>query len=144
MTNPDKPIIQTDSSVPIHDGIVQGEEVWFTSVNGSLIKSSMETGEVVDVFDLQALREDELAVGWCRGLTFVEKDKVLVGFTRLRPTKFRKNVRWIKHRLGLRSHVDICPSRLGLYDLSKRELIRDYNVEDVDMAAVFTIHLADK
>ncbi|NQU47090.1 MAG: hypothetical protein HQ519_00440 [Planctomycetes bacterium] len=144
LTAPEKNPIQTASEVGIHDGILHGGFIWFTSVDGMVIKSSLETGEVADVYDLRDLHQGNFSLGWCRGLTFVDENHVLVGFTRLRPTKFRENVRWIQYRMGMREHAGIHPSRLGLYNLKTRQHVRDYDLEDVGMSAVFSIHIADR
>jgi len=136
--------IQTASEVGIHDGIQHGGSIWFTSVDGMVIQSSLQDGTVTEVMDLRDLHEGNFSLGWCRGLTFVDDDCALVGFTRLRPTKFRENVRWIQYRIGMREHAGIHPSRLGFYDLKNRRHIRDFDLEDVGMSAVFSIHLADR
>ena len=139
----DRFAIQTASEVGIHDGIQHEGDIWFTSVDGMVIQSSLKDGSVIEVMDLRDLHDGNFSLGWCRGLTFLDDSRALVGFTRLRPTKFRDNVRWIQYRMGMREHAGIHPSRLGLYDLKKRKHIRDYDLEDVGMSAVFSIHLAD-
>jgi hypothetical protein len=78
------------------------------------------------------------ASGWCRGLEVLDEDRVVVAFSRLRPTKWRENVRWAKRRLGSRG-VGLLPTRLAMVDL-RTERFWEANLEPVGLYAVFSVH----
>lgn len=124
-----------------HDGVVLEERVYFTTVDGHLVIADGRSERVERVIDLNAWTGSELALGWCRGLALLEGGRqVVVGFSRLRPTKFRENVRWVKHRLGLRSTPGNLPSRIACFDLERERLLWEQNLEQHGMAVMFSLH----
>lgn len=124
-----------------HDGVVCEDRVFFTTVDGHLVIADGERETVERVIDLQAWTGSELALGWCRGLALLDGGRqVVVGFSRLRPTKFRENVRWVKHRLGLRSTPGNLPSRIACFDLERECLLWEQNLEQHGMAVMFSLH----
>ena len=64
-----------------------------------------------------------MLLGWARGL-HVDGTYTWVGFSRIRPTKFRENVGWVLQRLkrDFGTHV-------GCYDLRTGESVGQFNVE---------------
>lgn len=123
-----------------HDGVVRGERVYFTTVDGHVVVARWASEKVEEVVDLNAIVGGDLALGWCRGLAVLDERRVVVGFSRLRPTKFRENVRWVKHRLGLRATRGNLPSRIACFDLAARRLLWEQNVEELGMSVLFSIH----
>jgi hypothetical protein len=67
----------------------------------------------------------------------LDGDRMWVGFSRMRPTKFRENVAWVKNgfRHALGTHV-------GCYDLSERRLVAQLHTDDSGLNAVFGIYPA--
>jgi hypothetical protein len=127
-----KPIIV--DTVGIHDGEVLGDTIRFTTVSARLIDINMITNKRA-VIDLAMLHGQNLPLGWCRGL-HSEGDTAWVGFTRIRPTRLRQNINWIRHG---RDNKQL-PTRISFYDLTKLTLVREINLESTDMNAVFSIH----
>ncbi|MCH9646988.1 MAG: hypothetical protein K0U98_02050 [Deltaproteobacteria bacterium] len=125
-----------------HDGVVRGDKVAFTVVSGHLVIAQTGDGAVLQRHDLQELAETDFALGWCRGLHHLDDDLVLVGFSRLRPTKIHQNLRWVGNRLGLRKAPDQLPTRIALYDLKRQSLVREWNLEDHGLNVLFSIHPA--
>ncbi len=123
-----------------HDGIVHGRRVYFTTVDGHVVIASLDRDRVERVVDLNRIVGSDLALGWCRGIHVLEPDRVVVGFSRLRPTKIRQNLRWLKHRVGLRGTPGNLPSRIACFDLSTETLCWEHNVEEHGMSVVFSIH----
>ncbi len=123
-----------------HDGIVANGKVYFTTVDGHIVVADAESTKVETVLNLNEIGETELALGWCRGLLVLNEDKVLVGFSRLRPTKIRENLRWMKHKLGLRNTAGNMSSRIALYDLKAKELCWEQDVEEFGLNVVFSVH----
>jgi len=127
-----------------HDGIVHQQHVYFTTVNGHIVKADLASGNVVQTFDLNQISGVQGPLGWCRGLHVVDENHVIVGFSRLRPTKFRENLAWVKRwtkaGLGIAESVTSKPTRIALYNLKSGRLLWEMNVEEAGMNAVFSIH----
>jgi len=140
LTRPDQQI-EIEVQRP-HDGVVYEGSVYFTTVDGHIVVANLKSNQVEQVIDLNEITTPDWSLGWCRGLHVVDKEHVIVGFTRVRPTKIRENVRWIKHRFGLRETAGKLPARIALYNLKKRELCWEQNLEDEDMNVVFSVHPA--
>ncbi len=125
-----------------HDGMVRGGRVTFTVVSGHLVIAQTSDGAVLERHDLQRLAGTDYALGWCRGVHHLDDDRVLVGFSRLRPTKIHENLRWVGNRLGLRKAPEQLPTRIALYDLKRRTLVQEWNLEDHGLNVLFSIHPA--
>ncbi|MFL6294219.1 MAG: hypothetical protein ACJ759_25270 [Thermoanaerobaculia bacterium] len=120
----------------IHDGHVAGDRLVFTSVDGHVVIFDTKTGEKRDL-DLNSLKEpgDDRPLGWCRGLLTDDARRAWVGFSRLRQTKLRQNLSWIRN--GFRERL---PTRIALYDLERPARLREINLEKAGLNAVFSIH----
>lgn len=127
-----------------HDGVVYEESVYFTTVDGQIVVANPKSGQLEQVVDLNELTNSDRALGWCRGLKVLDREHVIVGFTGLRATKFRKNLRWVKHRFGLRKTVGNLPTRIALFDLNRRKLCWEQNLEELGMDVIFSIHTAEE
>ena len=127
------------SEVPIHDGVLRGDFIYFTSVRGHVIRVAAETGQVDRDFDLNEIANTHTPLGWCRGLHWLDEDRVAVGFSRLRGTRWQRNVRWVKHRLG-GDGSGVMPTRISVFDLKRSKLCREYDVEPASLNAIFSIH----
>jgi hypothetical protein len=125
-----------------HDGVVLGDRAYFTIVDGRVAVADLASDRIDRLVDLQRVTGARRALGWCRGLWPLSPTEVVVGFSRLRPTQFRDNVRWVKHRLGLRPTPGNLPSRIAAFDLAGERLLWELNVEDFGLNAIFSIHPA--
>jgi len=127
-----------------HDGIWFDRHVYFTTVNGHVIKAEMANGRVVQSYDLNRMSGGRGPLGWCRGLCVLDEEHAVVGFSRLRATKFRENLawakRWAKAGLGIEETVPAKPARIALYNLKAGRLLWELNVEEAGVNAVFSIH----
>jgi hypothetical protein len=128
----------------VHDGHVQGGRLAFTAVNGHLVLFDLETAER-RALDLNRLMEpdDDRPLGWCRGLhlpdTADDGRLAWVGFSRLRPTKLKQNLSWLRH--GFKETARL-PTRIALYDLERPARLREIDLEPAGLNAVFSIHPA--
>ncbi|MFL6261961.1 MAG: hypothetical protein ACJ76Y_19865 [Thermoanaerobaculia bacterium] len=122
----------------IHDGHVVGNELFFTTVSGCVVRFDLATGRKT-TFDLNVPDEDR-PLGWCRGLLPVEDGQAWIGFSRIRYTTLRRNLSWIRHGFRETEHHRERPTRIALYDLEQRALRRQIDLEGVGMGAVFSIH----
>lgn len=118
-----------------HDGVQANGKIYFTTVNGFIHILDERTMSMVETIDLNQIGHHDSALGWMRGLLPVGEDLCWVGFTRLRPTKFQDSVSWVRH--GFRQYY--LPTRVALYDLAKKELLREVDIEPYGLHAVYSI-----
>jgi hypothetical protein len=121
----------------LHDGVVKGDRVYFTTVDGKIVIANHVTLRVEEVIDLTKVSGSGDFLGWCRGLYIDDSDTFWVGFSRLRPTKFRENVSWVMN--GFKRFV---PARVCGYDLASRTCLTTIDLESNGMNAVFSVHPA--
>jgi hypothetical protein len=118
----------------VHDGAVVGDRIYFTAVDGHVAIVDADTLQIVEIVDLRDIDTDTPLLGWCRGVAF-EGDHIWVGFSRLRPTKARENVAWVKD--GFKRQVG---THIARYDLAKRSLEQRIDLEPQGLNAVFSIY----
>jgi hypothetical protein len=82
------------------------------------------------------MHDEDRLLGWCRGL-LVGGGKVWVGFSRIRPTKFREALSWIRQGFAQSS-----PTHIACYDLDKRRCLKEIDLEAYGLNAVFNIFQA--
>ena len=117
----------------IHDGLLHEGRLYFTTVNGTIVIVDAETLRPVDVVDLNEIHGDRVLLGWCRGV-LVEGDTIWVGFSRIRPTRFRANVAWAAR--GFRHSK---PTHIACYDLSRRTCLAEIDLEPPGLSALYRI-----
>ncbi len=122
-----------------HDGVVFGDEVYFTTVDGRIVVAELETCKAVRTYDLNDITRRLQILGWCRGLLVLEKDVVIVGFSRIRSTKHGANVSWIEKSIGKIKSLRSLPCRVALFDLGAGRLVWEHVVEEAGMNAIFGI-----
>jgi hypothetical protein len=87
------------------------------------------------VFDLNTIDNPENRVlGFCRALLPATETLAWVGFTRLRPTRFREKLDWLRS-----SKLDCKPTRIALYDLSASRCLREIELAAHGMDLIFSI-----
>jgi hypothetical protein len=121
-----------------HDGFLFGDFVYFTTVDGHIVLANRKTLQIEKTFDLTRMggAPDQI-LGWCRGLLPVDEHLLWVGFTRVRPTKFRENLAWIKS--GGSYEQTRKPTHLGLYDLARGVCIDEIALEPLGVGIVFSL-----
>lgn len=120
----------------VHDGVPWGGLVYFTTVDGKLVVANPDTLAIEEVVEFSRMHDDGVLLGWCRGLAF-HGQYLWVGYSRLRPTKWRENVGW-----AARGFKRVSPTHVACYDLAERRRVADINVEDAGLNAIFSIFLA--
>ncbi len=131
LTRPDKRIEISDKR--IHDGVVCNGRIYFTSVDGCVYVVNSSTLMIEATIDLNEIHPDGTLLGWCRSL-LVDGDKLWVGFSRIRPTKWRENVAWL-----MRGFKDSRPTHIACYDLAERECIVEIDLEPMGLNAIYSI-----
>ena len=64
-----------------------------------------------------------------------------MGFSKLRRTKLRQNLSWIRHGF---QEVPRLPTRIALYDLEHPARLKEIDLEPAGLNAVFSIHGAPR
>lgn len=123
----------------LHDGVVHNGRVYLTSVDSHIVVADPGTGEVLHVYDLNEMTATNKTLGWCRGINVLGDGRVLVGYSRVRPSRIRENLKWVKHRVGLRKDAGMLGTRIACYDLAKGTHEWDIDLEAYQMNAVFSI-----
>jgi len=122
--------------ISVHDGIVSGAEVYFTTVDGSIIIADTKTRQVVESIQITSMEGYGALRGWCRGL-YIDGDMAYVGFTRLRKTKRQEKVEWVKGLLQGGSAVEAC-SVLAI-NLKQKRILADYRIPSGMTDAIYSI-----
>jgi outer membrane protein assembly factor BamB len=122
-----------------HDGVVVGDTVYFTTVDGHLVTADLTTDTVTDVADIVAISESDDALGWMRGLSVLPDGDILLGFSTLRITKIRENVRWVKNRFGKMENPVVVPTHVARYNVGEGRMIWRRELTDPVMDVVFSV-----
>lgn len=122
-----------------HDGLVMGDKILFTTVDSKLIRAFPERHSIESI-DLGRILNSEHEPGWCRGLCHVADNVFIVGFSRMRTTRFNDYLLWLKRKVKPKGHPRSLPTRLAIFDVHKEELLQEVNLEPHGMHAVFSIH----
>lgn len=117
----------------VHDGFEHAGMIYFTAVNGHIIIVDPQTLEITNKIDLNELNSANSLLGWCRGI-LLEQGQAWVGFSRIRPTKFRETVSWV--RQGFQHSM---PTRIECIDLARGEKLAEVDLEPFGLNAVFSI-----
>jgi hypothetical protein len=121
------------SSERIHDGLLHDGRLYFTTVDGTIVVVDAETLRTVERIDLTTFHDDRALLGWCRGV-HVDGGLLWVGFSRIRPTRFRANVAWAAR--GFRHSK---PTHIACYDLARRECVVEIDLEPARLSALYSI-----
>jgi hypothetical protein len=118
-----------------HDGFLFNGWLYFTTVDGHVIMADPKTLKMERVIDLNRFSgQGSETLGWCRGLLPIDESFLWVGFTRVRPTKFRENLNWIRQQP--QTHR---PSHVALYDLRSESCVEEIETEPHGIGVVFTL-----
>ena len=121
-----------------HDGLVFSDSVYFTTVDGHIVLANRHTLKVEKTYDLSAMNgPSKQILGWCRGLLPIDERFLWAGFTRVRPTRFRENLSWIKSA-GTSEKI-YRPTHLALYDLQQSRCVDELPLEPHGVGVVFSL-----
>ncbi len=123
----------------VHDGHVTDGHIYFTAVNGLVLRFDLKSGEK-QIFDLNEMRRAEAArpLGWCRGLLPLG-NQVWTAFSRIRYTTLRQNIDWVRRGFRDADRYQPAPTRIARYDLGEGKLLDEVDLEPVGMNTVFSI-----
>jgi ligand-binding sensor domain-containing protein len=123
----------------IHDGVVHDGWVWFTTVDGRVVGTDGQQRTEIDLNELDGGGEP---LGWCRGLAFDDDGTLWVGMTRLRATRWRHHLAWLRGRLRGRVEVSRRPTRLLRIDHTTPSVLEEIHLEGMGVHAVFGLWYA--
>jgi DNA-binding beta-propeller fold protein YncE len=129
-------IHENDWDLSVHDGIVRGNEVLFSTVDGCIVVVDTDTYKIKEIIKLYQLPGYGHIRGWCRGL-YLQGNLLYIGFSRLRKTKGQGKLAWLSQLSILGT-----PSKnasILVYDLENRTIIKDYPIPQGDIDAIYTI-----
>ncbi|MEC8864518.1 MAG: hypothetical protein VXX31_16285 [Planctomycetota bacterium] len=142
----ERPALSIQAGGP-HDGVEFEAGIGFTTVNGflgvcprSVFSEPKDAQDPMKWTELHSCRPDSDLLGWCRGLHFSSDGEAWVGFSRLRPTKFRRHVSWLKHGFRSVGLHGTAPTRIARYDVRTGECLQEIDLEAVGLNAVFGIY----
>ncbi len=118
-----------------HEGFLFNGSLYFTTVDGHIVIVDPKTLKVERIHDLNKMSgQGNEPLGFCRGLLLLDERLAWVGFTRIRPTKFRENLSWVRHptRTPRRSHIT-------LYDLHSGTPLEDIETEPHGIGVISNI-----
>ncbi len=126
-----------------HDGLIRGERIYFTAVDGKIVVVNRRTLRIEQTIDLREIQDRDGLVlpAWCRGLWLQDDRKFWVGFTRIRSTRLRENVRWVK--TVLREGTVVKPTHLALFDIGDKKCLKEIDLEPFGMNAIYGIFPAE-
>jgi hypothetical protein len=122
-----------------HDGLVYGENILFTTVDGKIVivnRYNLRIERTVDLRQIQD-RDGQILPAWCRSLLPVDERRIWVGFTRIRRTLFRENVRWVK--TVLHEGTVVKPTHIALFDIVEGRCLQEFDLEPFGMNTIFGI-----
>ena len=128
---------------PVHDGYVAGGYIYFTTVDGYVLRFDLASGEKQS-FSLPAMAGSyrDRPLGWCRGILPLG-ERIWVGFSRVRFTALRHNLDWVRRGFRQIERLPPAPTRIACYDLSASELVEQIELEEQAMNTIFSIHVAE-
>ncbi|MEH6948238.1 hypothetical protein V7068_14435 [Bacillus sp. JJ634] len=120
----------------VHDGVVFGDTIYFTKMDGHVVTVDIHSLKIKKVFNLFTMTNTSQHLGWCRGIKVLNKDTVIVGFSRLRPyKKLEENGQFVWE-----GSYGSLPTRIACYNLIEGKLLWEHNLEQFGLNAVFSIH----
>ena len=128
---------------PVHDGYVARGHIYFTTVDGFVLRFDLASGEKQS-FSLPSMAGSyrDRPLGWCRGILPLG-ESIWVGFSRVRFTALRHNLDWVRRGFRQIERLPPAPTRVACYDLSASKLLEQIEVEEQAMNTIFSIHVAE-
>jgi len=125
-----------NKEISVHDGLVVNNDIYFTSVDGCIIKADIETYLVKDIIYLNKMKGFNWVRGWSRGI-LIDNNVIYVAFSKLRKTKNLKKLEWLGKFTQKFQILEQC-SILAI-DLTTKTIVNDYIVPEGMIDAIYSI-----
>ena len=116
-----------------HDGLVKGDRIFFTQVDGRILEVERGNLNNVSVLDLNSLNSTRKKLGWVRGLEVVD-DFAFVGTSKMRGSRFKEYTEW-----AVKGSRKAMPSSIIQVDLRRKRIVDYYELERYKGHAIYTI-----
>jgi outer membrane protein assembly factor BamB len=123
----------------VHDGIVVGDSIYFTKVDGHIVIVDGNSLKVKKEYNLNLFSNAKQSLGWCRGIKVLDENTVIVGFSRIRSSKNSP----VDAPL-LNIYNNVLPTRICCYNLTDGKLLWEHPLEQYGVNAVFSLHTNDE
>jgi hypothetical protein len=121
--------------VTAHDGVVVDDKVYFTTVDGRLAIADASTMSIQWDLDLTKMESHMTLRGWCRGL-YIEGNFAFVGYSKLRQTKDRRKVHWMRRFRGAET-VD--QASVVCYDLVLQKKVEEWRFPNEEIGCIYGV-----
>jgi hypothetical protein len=126
------------AEVVVHDGTPGPNGLlWLTAVDGRLIGVDRE-GRVARTIVLPPPDDRPEPLGWCRGLAFAE-GLAWVGFTRIRATRARERLAWVRGTLRGRRYATRRPTRVVAFAIDPVRTVHSIELAEHGVDALCAI-----
>lgn len=115
----------------VHDGVLQNQNLYFTTTNGFILVYDKEDLTVSQKIDLNQYYNNA-DLGWCRGVLPISKRFLLIGFTASRQSKRTRSKR-----------KQVLPTRLVCFDVTESKIKWELDLSEFGMDSVFSILKTD-
>jgi hypothetical protein len=123
-----------------HDGVVRDGRIYFTTTDGRVWVFDAETRECIRCVDLNNIAGGSGPLGWARGIEVLSPERVVVGFTPLRPTRWKQKLGWVAERFG--AAPMITRTHVAAYDLAAQKLLWEIPLYEQGLDVIFAVHRA--
>jgi hypothetical protein len=123
-----------------HDGVIRYGKIYFTTTDGRVWVFDAESRKLTRCVDLNGISGRSGPLGWLRGIEVLSPDRVVVGFTRLRPTRWKRKLSWVAERFGTAPVVS--RTHVAAYDLAMKRLLWEIPLDEHGLDIVFAVHRA--
>jgi hypothetical protein len=120
-----------------HDGQVYGGKVYFTTVDSHLVVADPKSKKVLKT---AAIKNAFKRPSWCRGIHVLDSEHVLMGFSRLRYTRWGDNVSWLKGGVNAIKEMINNPASIALYNHKRGKILWNMRLDVFGISAIFSIH----
>ena len=128
--------ISGDDCISVHDGIVSEGHVYFTRVDGFIVKASLDSQTVVEQIDIFANDEKMRVKGWCRGL-HLDGDLCYIGFSKLRKTRLKQKLKYLAQ--GQFNKAKVQNAAVVVFNLKTRRVEQVISTTDMPLDSIYTV-----
>jgi len=123
-----------------HDGIITNDGLFCTMTNGKIFRKYQSKDYIYDLVKWGEYKSfyKNRSIGWQRGILPINKNRLWVGYSALRPSRSIEYLIDIKHKFTGENFVKSAPTRVDLYDYSVKKLINSIRLDNY-ISAIFSI-----
>jgi hypothetical protein len=123
-----------NDKVVCHDGIVRGEKLYFTTVNGHIVAFDTRSRKQILQIDVREVAgRAGYSLGWVRGLEIVG-NRAFLGTTKIRSSTFKEYTRWIVYGEERKMSSSILE-----IDMDQLIVLGVYEMENYEGHAIYSI-----